>query len=477
MPDAGSMLGYLSEGALEGLDDFGLAKDIAAEAKRVIQAYQASGAMAAGKVAMGAAAAFASEDIIASEDVERFLQTGSISEMAMNMNLARLAGAAAAASIGGPLAALAARAMMRNMPRITGNDLRDAYNLATNTGLRSNRAARKQRDADRAAQGPPSAPPGGVPPTEPSGEADPDEAAPEEGAPEDTQDALPGQLPPPGARGQGTGTVAPEGPVNIGAELDRQKQAAKNGEQAPPDSQLLEDAIAKGDDTTGKELEKAGDALPDKLPEIPKLPLQLPGDRQSAGEAEGEQERGEAQQRTPQERAAELDRQKHASRTEQGASAAGEEDDDEEKVDIETEGDGTSGDPRPGSLLYLDWEFAACIPALFVFDFEPLLYIHEHFFGYYLMPDLPLLAMYMGFGKSEYDKPNTMHLVLFGMIILFELTLLAVAVGVFLLPLLIALFPAIIGASAGSSAISGLVEGTIFEEAFGDFFSAVRSLF
>jgi hypothetical protein len=473
------MLQFVADGGVDdALASFAQIEEIQEHVRNVIQAYQEGGSRAAMQASVSVAGSIASDGVLESSDVSRLMDTGSMGEMLMNLDLGRLASLAAAASMGGPLAFIAAKAMANRMPKISPNDLVKAYQLANNQEMRDAREQSRARRTNSGERSPEPSKPArteggntatGIPPMVDNElvnayrEAeDPEE---ESAAPQQSGGAQQPSV-------QASPSVAPQSPNQIAAELEKQKQEARN-QQSP--AVLPSDAT--GIDRTGEQLQRAASALPDEIPQINQLPGQLPanlGDDNPAGLDDAQQESvdQQTQPQTPTQTAAQLDRQKQTAR-----KATEDSEDDEESIDLRGGSKGSSTDPRPGSLLYLDWEFAACVPALFAADFEPLIYIHEHMIGYW-MRDIPLLAMYLGFGKHEFEEPQSRHWVLFGIILVIEFGLAAFAIVGILLPFIIAFAPVIIGAATGVTLLDQLLGGSFLGDsgAYNTLIQTIRDL-
>lgn len=141
----------------------------------------------------------------------------------------------------------------------------------------------------------------------------------------------------------------------------------------------------------------------------------------------------------------ELERDKADARENQGDEGDEEGGEGEKSAgDEEAENEGLAGAvPNPeeamvyGSRASLTASFYE-LPTLLKGNIGPLLYIHMHFLGYYLLPDIPFLALIPILKtKPKFEKPNVFHNIGFMLILLVELLGTVVVIMQLMIPILI----------------------------------------
>lgn len=141
----------------------------------------------------------------------------------------------------------------------------------------------------------------------------------------------------------------------------------------------------------------------------------------------------------------ELERDKADARENQGDEGDEEGGEGEKSAgDEEAENEGLAGAvPNPeeamvyGSRASLTASFYE-LPTLLKGNIGPLLYIHMHFLGYYLLPDIPFLALIPILKtKPKFEKPNVFHNIGFMVILFVELLGTVVMIMQLMIPILI----------------------------------------
>lgn len=222
---------------------------------------------------------------------------------------------------------------------------------------------------------------------------------------------------------KGTPRVSPDMEQEIADALHlQQDQQAKRSLQKEGllnqiSDDLLSDANSETGDGAPSDSGNQKIAPPSLVSQIPENVIN-PSQNQNPQENTQDAAQNSAQpaQRNPQKTARQLDEMRH---TDRSAQVDGEEEGDDDSQKGDTKESDMSADPRPGSRLYLSAAFGEMIFTLGA-QLEALKYIHEHFIGYYLLPGIPFLAEYLGFGKSEYEEPSSWQQVAFGCLALFE---------------------------------------------------------
>ncbi len=150
------------------------------------------------------------------------------------------------------------------------------------------------------------------------------------------------------------------------------------------------------------------------------------GSEEGATEEGGDEEKEGSDENNETAQQSELESDKAAARKEQGTDEEEKKDqqgDEGEGDDNEADGEGM-GNPEEafvfGSRASLTASFEE-LPLLLKANVWPLVYIHMHFVGYFLLPDLPFLALipYLQ-TKLKFEKPNALQTVGFVILALVE---------------------------------------------------------
>lgn len=171
------------------------------------------------------------------------------------------------------------------------------------------------------------------------------------------------------------------------------------------------------------------------------------GEGAEEGEGEDDEDSEDADEEGGDEAAqqSELERDKANARENQGGEGDEEGGEGEKSAgDEEAENEGLAGAvPNPeeamvyGSQASLTASFYE-LPTLLKGNIGPLLYIHMHFLGYYLLPDIPFLALIPILKtKPKFEKPNVFHNIGFMVILFVELLGTVVMIMQLMIPILI----------------------------------------